>query len=115
MSRRDDRVRLLHMLDFARQAVQFCRGCTRADLDTDPKSALALARSLELIGEAARHVSARTRADTPAVPWREIIGTRDRLIHAYPEVNLDIVWEIVSKDLPRLIAELEKLLAAERE
>jgi uncharacterized protein with HEPN domain len=58
MSRHDDRVRLLHMLDFAREAVDFCRERTRADLDTDSMLRLALARLLELIGEAARHVSA---------------------------------------------------------
>jgi uncharacterized protein with HEPN domain len=67
---------------------------------------------LEIIGEAARSVSTEKRAQLSDIPWREITGTRDRLIHAYPDVNLDIVWKTVTKDLPTLVAALEKAIPA---
>ena len=75
--------------------------------------ALAVVRLLEIAGEAARSVSQKTRSRISTIPWRDISGTRDRLIHGYVDVNLDIVWSIVTQDLPPLIAELEKLVAPE--
>jgi uncharacterized protein with HEPN domain len=113
MTRHDETVRLRHMLDFACKAVAICEGRARNDLDQDEVLALALARLIELIGEAARSVSPHTRAEMPGIPWREIIGTRDRLVHAYPEVNPDILWGIVADDLPRLVAELKKKVPRE--
>jgi uncharacterized protein with HEPN domain len=70
-------------------------------------------RLLEILGEAARAVSDRTRDRYPTIAWRQITGTRDRLIHGYQAVDLDIVWAIVKTDLPALIAEVEKVLAGE--
>jgi uncharacterized protein with HEPN domain len=64
--------------------------------------ALALVRLLEIIGEAARRVSVGLRESHPEIPWAEIAGTRDRLIHGYFDVDLDIVWGIVTQDLPAL-------------
>ncbi len=113
MTRHDDLVRLRHMLDFARKAVAHCQGRTRGDLDDDELLALALARLLEVSGEAAKSVSAEKRAHITEIPWREITGTRDRLIHAYPDVDLDIVWRTVTERLPQLVAELEKLVPPE--
>lgn len=111
MSRREVHVRLRHMLDAAQKAVEFCRGRTRDDLDQDEMRALALLRLLEIIGEAARQVPSEFRAQAPAIPWRDITGTRDRLIHAYAAVDMDIVWTIVTDRLPQLIHELEQLIA----
>ena len=115
MTQHDEDVRLLHMLDCAHKAVEFCRNRTRGDLDRDELLALGIARLLEIIGEAARSVSQERRAQIPGIPWREITGTRDRLIHAYPSVNLDILWGIVRDDLPGLIAQLEKVVPPESE
>ncbi len=111
MPRYDDPDRLRHMLGAARKAVAFCAGKARGDLDGDEMRVLALVRLVEIIGEAARSVSSQTRAKAATVPWREITGTRDRLVHGYAEVNLDILWEIVTRDLPPLIAEIERLLS----
>mgnify|MGYP000854734871 CR=1 FL=1 len=105
-----DRVRVLHMLDAARKAVRFASGRTRADLDRDEMLMLALTRLLEIIGEAARHVTGPTRELAPGIAWQQIAGARDRIIHGYFDVDLDIVWDIVTGDLPPLIAELERLL-----
>ncbi len=113
MSRRDIEVRLRHMLDFARKAVTFCRDRERVDLDRDEILALALLRLLEVIGEAARHVPPEFREQHPVIPWRDITGMRDRLIHAYTTVDMDIVWTVATERLPPLIAELEKLVPPE--
>jgi uncharacterized protein with HEPN domain len=96
------------MLDAARQAVDFARGRTRADLDRDFQLSLALTRLVEIVGEAAKNVSPERRALLPKVPWRAIAGTRDRLVHAYFDVDHDQLWQIVSTDLPALVRVLEQ-------
>jgi uncharacterized protein with HEPN domain len=111
MSERDDRVRLQHMLDAARQAVAFIRGKQRRDLDDDLQLTLALTRLVEILGEAAKNVSETERLHHPDVPWRAIAGTRDRLAHAYFDVDLDLLWQIISVDLHPLVAALETALA----
>jgi uncharacterized protein with HEPN domain len=108
--RKDDRVRLQHMLDAANEALTFIQGKNRADLDIDRMLLLSLIRELEIIGEAASKISAETRSQNTSIPWQDISGMRNRLIHAYFDVDLDTVWSTVSRDLPTLTAELEKIL-----
>ncbi|KAF3887923.1 MULTISPECIES: HepT-like ribonuclease domain-containing protein [Nostocales] len=86
-----DKVRLRHILDAANQAIAFTQGRNRADLDTDTMLALAVVRLIEILGEAAKNVSQGTKDSIPDIPWRQIAGTRDRLSHAYFDVNLDII------------------------
>jgi len=81
------------------------------DLDKDEKLALALVRLLEVLGEAAKTVSNQCRQKYWEIPWRQIAGTRDRLIHGYFDVDLDVVWKIISSDLPSLVRQLEKALS----
>ena len=83
-------------------------------LDINEMLALAVTRLIELIGEAARRVSSDLRLRHPEIPWSLIVGTRDRLAHGYIEVDYDIIWRIVTGDLPPLIVQLEKLIAEER-
>jgi len=99
------------MLDHAREAVDMARGRKRADLDRDRQLNLALVRLLEIVGEAANRVPQEQRARIAAVPWSQIVGLRNRLIHGYDEVDFDILWRIVTLDLPRLIEALEKALS----
>jgi uncharacterized protein with HEPN domain len=101
------------MLDFSRKAVSLTQGRSRPDLDSDEVLALAITRLIEMAGEAARRVSVETRQNHDEIPWLLIIGTRDRLAHGYIEVNLDIIWQIITGDLPPLIVKLERLLSAE--
>ena len=108
-----DIVRMQHMLEATSKAVAYTDGFERSVLDTDEMRALAVVRLLEILGEAARAVSDTTRARHPTIPWRQIAGTRDRLIHGYEAVDLDIVWAIVTADLPALVIELKQALAAE--
>jgi uncharacterized protein with HEPN domain len=105
-----DRVRVQHMLDATRKALEFTRGRTRADLDEDEMFALAVVRLPEIIGEAAKHVSEPTRSLSRSIPWRQIAGTRDRLTHGYFDVDPDIVRSILADDLPLLGTELERLI-----
>jgi uncharacterized protein with HEPN domain len=113
MSKHESRVRLRHMLDYAREALALSRGKSRADLDTDRLLNLALTRLLEMIGEAANQVSREKQADYPEIPWPQVIGLRNRLIHGYDMVDFDILWQIITTDLPPLIAVLEKVVPPE--
>ena len=112
MSKHDDAVRLHHMRDAALKASEFVAGRARTDLDHDEQLTLALVRLLEVLGEAATQVSEDTRKLHPQIPWANITATRNRLIHGYFDVDLDIVWEIVSADLPALINVLQGILPA---
>ena len=103
MKRPDDRGRLQDMLESAEEAVEVVRGKTRADTDGDRVLNLALARLLEIIGEAAARLSPEFRLSHPEVPWADIIGLRNRLIHNYRDVDFNILWQIIDVDLPVLI------------
>lgn len=111
MPETEDRVRLQHMLDAARKAVEFTENCNRIDLDNDEMLTLSIVRLLEILGEAAKNVSEQWRKRHSSIQWRQIAGTRDRLIHGYFDVDLNIVWKIVSDDLPRLVTQLEEALS----
>lgn len=101
--RRGDEVRLRHMLDDAQTAMRLTHERTRRDLDEDEGLAHSLVRVVQIIGEAANHVDQSIRESNPSVPWVQIISMRNRLVHAYFDINLDIVWNTVHEDLPPLI------------
>lgn len=101
-----DVVRLQHMRDAAQEALSFARGRTRADLDSDRQLVLSLVKAVEIIGEAAYQVSSETRDTLPEIPWEDIIGMRHRLVHAYFDINLNILWRTVQEDLPGLLDKL---------
>jgi uncharacterized protein with HEPN domain len=110
---RDDEIRLRHMLEAAREAASFAMGRVRDDLETDRQLVLALVKDIEIIGEAAAQITEDTHSRTPSIPWQKIIAMRNRLVHAYFSVNLDIVWQTVQKDLPPLIETLERVVPQE--
>ena len=83
MNTRDDRVRLGHMLEAAREILSFTEGRSRSELDDNRMLLLAIVRNLEVIGEAASQVSREFRVRTSGLPWADVIGMRNRLIHAY--------------------------------
>ena len=114
MTQHDDTLRLRHMLEHAQEAVRLADGRGRGDLDADRLLELGLTRLLEIIGEAANLVSEETHEQYPHLPWRQMIGLRNRLIHGYAEVDLDILWDIVQLDLPPLIAALERIVWGEQ-
>lgn len=110
---RDDEIRLRHMLDAAREAVSFARGRVRADLEADRQLVLSLVKDIEIVGEAAAQVTGPARTQLPEIPWQSIVAMRNRLVHAYFDINLEIVWQTVQQDLPMLIAKLESILPTE--
>ena len=105
-----DEDRLRHMLDAARKAVEFVAGKDRGHLDRDEQLSLALIRLLEIIGEAATNMSSDFCQAHPEIPWKRIAGTRNRLIHGYFDIDFDILWQIVTTQLPPLISQLEKIV-----
>ena len=111
---KNDIVRLRHMLDAAKEAKSFAQTKTRRSLATDRQLVLALVKSIEIIGEAAAKITKKCREGLPQIPWENIIGMRHRLIHAYFDINLDILWKTVTEDLPPLIAALEKIIPPEK-
>jgi len=110
MSKHNSEIALRQILAHAREAVALTRGKTRADLDQDRLLNLALARLVEIIGEAANRIPEEVQAQYPELPWLQMIGARNRLIHGYDSVDFDILWVIVSHDLPVLINQLEYIL-----
>jgi uncharacterized protein with HEPN domain len=98
------------MVDAAREAMGFCVGRTRADLDKDRLFARGLVKAIEIVGEAASKVSPPTRLDLPDVPWSDIVTMRHRLTHTYFDIDLDVVWNTAALDLPPLVASLERWL-----
>lgn len=106
-----DSVRLRHMVDAANEAQSFVAGKSKAELLQDRKLALALVKSIEIVGEAASKVSRDLRAKAPEIPWVDIVAMRNRLIHGYFDINLDVVWQTVTTELPPIVT-VEKLLTS---
>lgn len=107
--RRDDEIRIAHILDAAEAVVRFLVGRSRADLDSDQMLSFALVRAIEVVGEAASRISPETRASLPAVPWAAIVAMRNRLIHAYFDVDADILWRTATEELPELAMLLRRM------
>jgi uncharacterized protein with HEPN domain len=106
-----DIVRLRHMLDAANEALSFVADKSKVELVTDRALALALVKSIEIVGEAASKIFLELKSLSPEIPWADIVAMRNRLIHSYFDVNLDIVWQTVTVELPPLVMQIQKLLA----
>lgn len=115
MLKPDDRARLRHMLDAARDAVGFLIGKTRADLEQGRLLAFGVVHALEIVGEAAARITKETQAEHTEIPWSDIIGMRHRLAHGYYDINFDRVWQTIQVSLPSLIDQLERIIASEGE
>lgn len=108
----DDRVRLQHMLDAARKALRVAAGHRREDLDVEDEPLPdALVRLISVIGEAANRVSPATRSKLGDIPWPDLVGMRNRLVHGYFDIDLDILWATVQDVLPDFARRLESALA----
>jgi len=107
---RPDEIRLRHMFDATQEALAFTSNKTRSDLDSNRMLSLALVRLFEIIGAAAAGLSEGFKKQHSDVPWKQIIGMRHRLIHGYFDVDLDIVWQTITNDLPMLQKQLAQIL-----
>lgn len=113
MPKRDPLHSYRDMLSHAQEAVALAEGKQRGDLDTDRLLNLALVRLLEVIGEAANRIPVDEQQQHPEIPWPQIVGLRNRLIHGYDAVDFDVLWQIITDDLPPLIAKLEVIVLPE--
>jgi len=100
------------MLDHAREASGLVKQRARADLDQDRVLSLALVQLCQIVGEGANRVSALRRQQHPEIPWPQIVALRNRLIHGYDTIDLDILWQILTGDLPPLITSLDNIISA---
>jgi uncharacterized protein with HEPN domain len=106
-----DLVYVGHMLDMAKKAVSKAAGLSHDAFDADENLRLALTHLIQVIGEAGRRVSPEFSVQHPEIPWQEIVGMRHKVVHDYLGVDEDIVWQVVTEDLPPLVVLLEKVLA----
>jgi uncharacterized protein with HEPN domain len=100
----EDDVRLRHMIEAAETAQRFVAGRERADLDSDEMLLFALVRAIEVVGESASRISVETRKAIPTVLWAAIVAMRNRLIHAYFDIDRTILWKTVTEEIPPLMS-----------
>jgi uncharacterized protein with HEPN domain len=105
-----DLVYVGHMLDMARKAASKTQSLSREAYDADENLRLALIHLIQVIGEAARQVSRGFTDAHPEVPWVNLVGMRHKVVHDYLGVDEDIVWQVVTEDIPKLVAALEPLI-----
>jgi uncharacterized protein with HEPN domain len=99
----EDEVRLGHLVEAAETAIRFITDRSRDDLDDDEMLRLALTKLVEIVGEAAKQVTPVTKAEYPKVPWSAAARMRDRLVHHYFDIDLDVLWSTIVIDLPALL------------
>ena len=99
------------MLESIAKVSHFIEGFNFERFSADDKTVFAVIRGIELVGEAARNIPATVRSRNANIPWREICGMRDKLIHDYMGINLAVVWKTAKEDLPKLEPQLKQLLA----
>lgn len=107
---KNDFVRLRHMLEAAQTSLQFIKGKKRKEIENDRMLCFAVIRALEIVGEAASQITKLFQSKHPEIQWRAIVGMRNRLIHAYFNIDYDIVWQAVKHEIPKLIKAIEAVL-----
>jgi uncharacterized protein with HEPN domain len=108
--KRDPRVYLDDILDAMNKAEMFVAGMSYEQFENDLRTHYAVTRALEIVGEATRRLADSFREQYPDVPWRDMAGMRDRIIHGYDNVNLRIVWDVVKQDIPQVRPLIEQIL-----
>lgn len=113
MSKRADREFLSDIREAIQRITAYVTGMAYESFVADTKTQDAVIRNLEILGEATKNLSEQLRAEYPSIPWKSMAGARDRLIHHYFGVNLDIVWQIATLELPHVASELSNIEDAE--
>ena len=108
--RDEDRVRVRHMIEAGEAVAEFISGRQRADLDSDRMLLFAVVRAIEVLGEAASKVSEDVRRAGAPIPWNAIVGMRNRVVHAYWDIDAETVWKTATEEVPGLLPQLRSLL-----
>ena len=106
---------LLDIDYYGRNIISFVSGMTQAEFTEDQKTIAAVMYAIAVMGEATKRLSDEFREQHPHLPWRELAGLRDRLVHDYKNIDLDILWDVVSVEVPALLVSLEPLLPKQNE
>lgn len=110
----DDKIRVQHMIDAAEEAKSFVGDTSEQDFIKNRMLILSVIKEIEIIGEAASKISEVTKLEYPDIPWQDIVGMRNRLIHGYFDVNVKLVWNTVKNNLPALIESLKEIIQREK-
>lgn len=105
----DDRTRLGHILEAVREAIGYTMGIDRAAFESSRPLQHSVVRCIEIVGEAAARLSPGLREANPQIPWPRIIATRNRIVHAYFDLDMAIIWRTATEELPELLREIEAL------
>jgi uncharacterized protein with HEPN domain len=109
MKEKGDLVFIEHILESISAIEDFSKGINKEELISNRLKQSAIVREVEIIGEAVKNISEETKKKYPKVKWKEIVGTRDKMIHHYFGVDINIIWEIIKKDLPILKKQIYKI------
>jgi uncharacterized protein with HEPN domain len=108
-----DAAYLWDMLQTARDILEFTRGISFAEYSSNKMMKMSVERGFQIIGDAARRVSEDLQTEQPEIPWSSIVKHRNVIVHDYADLSLERIWEVIQKDLPALVRDLEKLISIE--
>ncbi|WP_420401652.1 DUF86 domain-containing protein [Flagellimonas sp.] len=111
MSKRDDSLLIADMLESAQKVISYTKGISYEGFEADDKTVDAVIRNFEIIGEAANRLGEKFKADNPEIEWDQLRGFRNRIVHEYFGIDLEIVWQIIQDDLDKLVMLLKEKLA----
>ncbi|MGB5531092.1 MAG: HepT-like ribonuclease domain-containing protein [Ignavibacteriaceae bacterium] len=106
----NDRIRIQHIIDASEEALSFVLNVDRENFFKNRMLILSIIKEIEIIGEAASKISEETKLQYSHIPWKDIVGMRNRLIHGYFDVNVELVWNTTKNNLPPLIKSLKEIL-----
>jgi len=109
MTKKEDRIYLEHILDSINAIKEFSENLTEEELNTNRMKQNAIVREVEIIGEAIKNISESLKENHDEIPWKKISGTRDKIVHHYFGMNLEIIWNIIIHELPRLEKQIEHI------
>jgi len=107
---RKDKAYLQHILDAISDIETFTKSVSKEEFSENREKQYAVLRALEIIGEATKNLSSELKGNYPEIPWKDIAGMRDKLIHKYFSVNLELVWETIKNNLPQLKKQITEIL-----
>ncbi len=110
MSNENSLVFIEHILENIKNIEGFSQKLTKGELSKNKLKQYAIVRAIEIIGEAAKNLPVSLKEKYPGISWKEIVGTRDKIIHHYFGIDFDIVWNIIKKDIPELKKKIQKIL-----